>query len=185
MQLVAISGFQGSGKDTVAKILVEEYGYIKLSFADSLKNAISTIFNWDRQLLEGDTEESRSWRETVDEWWSKRLEIPLLTPRWILQNIGTEVLRNHFHSDIWLASLENKLQTMNSGKFVISDCRFPNEMEMIKRLGGTLIRVNRDIQNIIYNHESETAWTICSFDYVLENNGTIVDLKNAVTKIFE
>ena len=81
MSLIAICGFQGSGKDTLANILIEKYGYTKVSFGGILKDAISIIFNWDRDLLEGTTIKSREWRETVDDWWAKRLDIPNLTPR--------------------------------------------------------------------------------------------------------
>ena len=113
-KIIAIQGFIGSGKDTLAEIIYnkeKELGknVIKLSFAASLKDSVSIIFGWDRNLLEGDTKESRDWREQIDEWWSKRLDIPYLTPRWVLQNIGTNVMRNHFHSDIWLSSLERKI----------------------------------------------------------------------------
>ena len=100
MKIVAICGFQGSGKDTLASILIEKYGYKKLSFAGAVKDVASVVFSWDRKMLEGDTKESREWREKVDEWWSKKLGLPNLTPRYILQQFGTDLFRNHFHKDI-------------------------------------------------------------------------------------
>lgn len=77
--IIAICGFKGSGKDTMGNILVEKYGYVKLAFASVLKDVISIIFGWDRNLLEGASHESREWREKVDVWWSQRLNIPNLT----------------------------------------------------------------------------------------------------------
>lgn len=61
--IVGICGLIGSGKGTVADMLVGEFGFTKISFADSLKDAVAAVFGWPRNLLEGDTDESRSWRE--------------------------------------------------------------------------------------------------------------------------
>ena len=58
--IIGICGLIGSGKGTVADILEQEHGFIKVSFADSLKDAVAAVFGWPRSLLEGDTEESRS-----------------------------------------------------------------------------------------------------------------------------
>ena len=86
----------GHGKDSAAGFLIAE-GYQRISFAGVLKDACANIFGWDRVLLEGNTPESRAFREMPDEWWSKRLDIPNFTPRYALQYVGTDVLRTHFH----------------------------------------------------------------------------------------
>ena len=125
--IIGICGFIGSGKDTVADYLVNFHEFRRESFANTLKDAISAIFGWDRTLLEGRTRVSREWREQEDEWWSQRLGIKI-TPRFILQNWGTDIIRKGFHDDVWIASLENKLRK-NSDNVVISDCRFPNEIK--------------------------------------------------------
>jgi hypothetical protein len=122
--------------------------------------------------------------------------MPTLTPRWVLQYWGTEVCRKAFHDDIWIASLENKLRT-SKDSIVISDCRFPNEIQSIRNAGGQIIWVQRgelpDWYNIAveankgYNvaiqelkmrkiHASETAWVGTEFDAILNNNGTIDEL---------
>lgn len=185
MKIVGVCGFIGSGKDTLASILVNEKGYTRLSFADSLKDSISVTFGWDRAMLEGNTPESRQWRETVDEWWSNRLNIPNLTPRRVMQIWGTDVLRNKFHPDIWLASLENKIRTSRCDKIVISDCRFINELETIRRLGGEIVWVKRgdDPEWLtsyletgkppVNIHISEYGWTRTRFDRVIHNNDTL------------
>jgi hypothetical protein len=69
--IIGLCGAQGSGKDTVANILISEYGFVKLTFASTLKDVVAILFSWPRDLLEGLTEESRLWRETVDDFWSE------------------------------------------------------------------------------------------------------------------
>jgi hypothetical protein len=71
MRIVVLQGLIGSGKDSTARYLLQKYGGVKMSFASTLKDVVSVLFDWDRNLLEGDTEESREWRETIDEWWSR------------------------------------------------------------------------------------------------------------------
>ena len=140
--ILGIVGSIGSGKDTLADYLSNFHEFRRESFASSLKDALSVIFGWDRTLLEGRTKQSRAWREEVDEWWANRLNIPHLTPRWVLQNFATEVCRETFHDDIWIASLEKKLLTITDN-LVITDCRFPNEIAAIQNAGGKIIRINR------------------------------------------
>ena len=104
--------------------------------------------------------------------------------------------RKGFHDDIWIASLENKLRT-SKDSVVISDCRFPNEIQSIRNAGGKILWVQRgdlpswyDLaiaanlgQNVAIQelkmkkiHASETAWVGTKFDAILDNNGTIGDL---------
>lgn len=189
--IIGICGLIGSGKGTVADILIDEQGFKKVSFADSLKDSVATVFNWPRHLLEGDTPESREWREKIDVWWANRLGIPHLSPRWVLQYWGTDVCRNGFHQDIWIASLERKILS-EPGNYVIPDTRFPNEIEMIQRLGGKVWRVKRgeDPEWLVkYQqthvepldiHASEYMWSLSKFDTVLNNNSTIKNLRSIV-----
>lgn len=194
MKIIAICGFQGSGKDTLANILIEKHGYIKLSFAGAVKDVASVVFSWDRKMLEGDTKESREWREQVDPWWSEKLGIPNLTPRYILQQFGTDLFRNHFHKDIWIACVERKL--MNYDKVVITDCRFPNEVKIMKKYGAKIIHIFRgQIPDWFYKvkicemeppkelHASETSWIREEFDFTIENNSTIKDLEDKIKTI--
>ena len=75
-------------------------------------------------LLEGLTDESREWREQVDLWWVEKLGIPDFTPRWAMMHVGTDVMRQHFHPDIWVYNVERRLQ-QSDGPVVIIDARFP------------------------------------------------------------
>ena len=190
MSLIAICGFQGAGKDTLSNILIKKFGYTKISFAGSVKDSVSAIFGWDRQLLEGVTNESREWREKVDEWWAKRLQIPNLTPRWVLQEIGTEVFRNHFHPDIWVASVEKKLEKLAG--VIITDARFKNEIDTIRKLGGIIIHIKRDVpdwyESVLngyseppsHIHSSEYSWIKNKPDYTIENTGSISELEDKI-----
>ena len=206
-QIIGIVGFIGSGKDTVADYLVNFHGYKRESFANSLKDAVSQVFRWPRELLEGRTKESREWRETPDEWWSKRLKQDI-TPRYVLQYWGTEVVRKGFHDDMWVASLEHRL--LNSqNDIVITDCRFPNEIKAIRAAGGRVIRIKRGPEPVWFNdarsmnkgpsrnmswalskhnieelgvHASETAWVGQKFDATLNNDGTIEELYHQIER---
>ena len=194
--IVGVCGFIGSGKDTVADYLVNFHEFRRESFASTLKDAVANVFGWDRTMLEGRTAQAREWREQVDPWWAARLDMPTLTPRWVLQYWGTEVCRKSFHDDIWIASLENKLRN-SQDHVVISDCRFPNEIASIRNVGGKIIWVQRGnlpdwyqvaldanaghnyaVQELKMRkiHASETAWVGTDFDAILDNNHTIDNL---------
>jgi hypothetical protein len=200
--IIGVCGFIGSGKDTIADYLTNFHGFRRESFANSLKDAVSQVFGWDRTMLEGRTKQAREWREQVDPWWAERLNMPNLTPRLMLQLWGTEVCRKGFHDDIWIASLENKLRN-STDDIVISDCRFPNEIKSIKEAGGIIVWVKRgelpewydwavsankgEVQNFTWAtsksklekagiHASETAWVGTDFDAILSNDGSIDDL---------
>ncbi len=198
--IIGFVGFIGSGKDTAADYLVNFHGFRRDSFANTLKDAVSAVFGWDRTLLEGRTKEAREWREQRDEWWSNRLGKDI-TPRHILQYWGTEVCRQGFHDDIWIASLENKMRKTGDN-IVISDVRFPNEIKAIKSAGGKVVRVvrgadpewyqdawnmNQGPTNMSWSiskmrmeqrkiHASETAWIGKGIDLEIDNNGTIDQL---------
>jgi len=195
--IIGICGLIGSGKGTVADVLVDQ-GFTKVSFADKLKDGVSTIFGWDRAMLEGDTNESRQWREQRDDFWSAETEMEV-TPRLVLQLFGTDCLRNGFHDGVWV-SLLKKHMLDNPGNYVIPDVRFRNEQNMIRELGGEIWRVQRgdipewygcamldnttgsDLMEEYDVHPSEYKWIDMNnkFDVTLYNEGTIEDLRQLV-----
>lgn len=204
--IIGCCGLIGSGKNTVADYLIHTHGFQPESFAGSLKDAVAAVFSWDRTLLEGSTIESREWRDSVDTWWAQRLDIEHLTPRWVLQNWGTNVLRQHFHNDIWIASVQRRLLDKNTNT-VITDLRFPNEFRALDKINAIKIRVKRgkdpdwfkaaaaltrlsttsplaqEAQTILENsnvHESEWAWAGQHFDYTLANDATLAALYEKV-----
>lgn len=207
--VVVLCGLAGSGKSTAANFLAQEHGFLHLNFADTLKDVVAALFGWERALLEGDTNESRSWRETVDPWWASRLNMQDLTPRWVLQNIGTEVLRCGFHDSIWVAALERKIQNHPERDVVISDARFVNEFNIVFQPDTCtrVIQLNRNPPNWYATaveaaqgdhlarrhlkhlkiHESE--WSFLKFTtthqntLILENTGTIESLKSQLNAL--
>ena len=203
--IVGICGLIGAGKDAAADVLVNEYGFTRLSFADSVKDVLVAVFGWDREMLEGSTEESRAARNEVDEWWSTQLGYEV-TPRNMMQKIGTDLFRKHFFKDIWVRSLENKLRDL--GNIVISDVRFPNEIDMIRKNDGYMWEIRRGekpewyILADRYNtadrpdrlqmeklgltpeyygaHKSEWAWIGQKMDTVIQNDGSLADLQQEI-----
>ena len=183
--LIGIVGLIGSGKDTVAERLVEKHGFIKDSFAKSLKDAVSSMFNWDRKMLEGNTKESREWREQPDKFWSEKMGKEV-TPRLILQQFGTEVMRGQMYDGIWVDSVIGRYKGENT---VISDTRFINEIKTIKAHGGIVVLVKREeipTREEMQKqgaHQSEWDWMGSNFDYIIENNSSIEGLNANVDQI--
>lgn len=190
MKLIGLCGLIGSGKNTVAERIMSQYDYIGVSFASTLKDAASCIFGWDRDMLEGATASDRVERECKDLWWSERLGFDV-SPRYMLQYLGTEVMRNNLHSDIWVYATEKQILEHPWDQYVITDVRFPNEIAMIRRHGGKIIHVRRgDLpewfgQDPDDVHASETAWNNERFDATIRNDGTIEELYENLDKLLE
>lgn len=145
MNIIGFSGLAGSGKDTAADYLINTYGdcFRKLSFGDAVKDIAAVAFGWDRKLLQGDTTESRAFREAKDEFWSKVLQKDF-TPRLALQYVGTDLFRNIIDPAFWIFVVQHKIETENyDGTYLITDVRFPNETDMIHSLSGKVYRIVR------------------------------------------
>lgn len=177
MVLIGLMGKKYSGKDTASDIIVSNYNFKKISFAEPLKKICMELFNFSQEQME-------TKKETIDERWNT-------TPRTVLQYIGTEVFRKdinkiipHIENNFWVKSLEYNY----IGKYdnlVISDVRFQNEVDMIHKYGGIVIKLTRDNNNID-NHESESNIDyIINYDYVVNNNSTLNDLTNSIMDILK
>ena len=198
--IIGLVGFIGSGKGTVGDIL-EQKGFIKDSFAKPLKDACSVMFGWPRELLEGDTEVSRKWREEPDIYWSEKFGRKF-TPREALQLMGTEAGRDVFHKDVWVISLLNRARGKD---VVVTDVRFKNEIQYIQDNGGIVIRVKRGydpnwfeqlskiemetertkFMQFEHTHKSEWDWVGCEFNYTIDNNGSVQDLGKEVESVLQ
>lgn len=160
-----------------------------------MKDIICLLINCNREQLE---DESFKSKELGEEWWyykgevgiypyntpyeaNKKLPLIKYTPRKLLQKIGTDLFRNQLHPNTWVSStFANYL----NDAWIITDVRFPNELQAIKDRNGIVIRVNRNnslFKSVI--HESETALDNYEFDYIIDNNGTIEDLIIKVKEI--
>lgn len=199
--VIGLMGFKGSGKDTVASIL-ESHDFVSISYADTLKQCLCTIFGWQMVMIEGKTKESREWRDRVDQWWARRLGIPDFTPRKAMTLVGTDVIRKYFHEDIWALSLEKKISAIDAN-VVVTDIRFKNEHQLISNINSSKIfRVRRHypewekvgtlasmgdkaaIKTLkeIGVHESEWDWLSCDYAREIDNTGSFVDLAKEVEK---
>lgn len=207
--IIGLVGNIGNGKGTVADILVERHNFFKESFANSLKDACSIVFGWDRQMLEGVTPESRAWREQPDKWWSRKLGREF-SPRLALQLMGTEAGRDVFHPDLWVHTVMRRCEQAPWNNYVIADVRFPNEIQAIRDSGGKVVRVRRgddpewyscaftqnttdendlwmlqDSEELMeqkypHVHLSEWAWIGSHYDVVLDNNCDLSTLQKRV-----
>tara|TARA_B100000035_G_scaffold196985_1_gene168337 strand:- start:368 stop:979 length:612 start_codon:yes stop_codon:yes gene_type:complete len=189
--IIGICGLIGCGKGTVGDILVDDYGFTKLSFADKLKDGVATVFNWDRAMLEGDTVESREWRETQDDFWTRETG-RTITPRLVLQEFGTDCMRHGFDDGIWVSLVKQELVKYPNKNFVIPDVRFPNEANMIKSIHGEVWRVRRGQDPVwmrMYQdigvepkdvHESEWRWAKVDFNNIIYNDLGIDELRSQV-----
>ena len=189
--IIGLCGLIGSGKNTAAEYLMKEYGFISVSFAETLKDAAACIFGWDRDMLEGSTKEAREAREVKDEWWSERLGFDV-SPRYMLQFMGTEVMRDNLHPEIWALATEKRILDFDGpADFVISDVRFPNEVDMIRRLYGRVWHIQRGPlpewfgKNPEHIHASETAWNNEFFDATIYNDGRIDQLYGTVDVLLD
>lgn len=177
--LIGLSGKKQSGKSTIANHLFEKYNFGEISWAGPLKEKIGIdLMGLTPEQVYG-TEEQKT---TADLFWGK-------SPRELLQIIGTDCFRNLVHPDFWVKVGERKIQErLNGGVDVsVSDCRFPNEIETIKKLGGIAVRVIRTDRENYDNHPSETALdNYNNWDYVIQaGSGDIDGLKYRIEQIVE
>jgi len=171
MSIIAFVSGKQSGKTLAANYLCQNYGYVKLSLGDPLKHSLKLIFNFTDEQLWGDK------KEIIDEYWG-------ITPRHAMQVIGTDLFRLHMGQEfphigdnIWVKSLERRIleQLQQGHSVVIDDIRFPNEAELIRKMGGLLIRITRPNvnQNVNNQHSSEQSNQQIITNYTINNNGSI------------
>lgn len=178
--IIVLTGHAGAGKDTIADYLVFKYNFTKLSLATKLKEGVATIFGYDYNALCGVTPIDREWREQKDEFWSTVCDKDL-TPRKILQMVGTECFRNIFSENFWVACLHNEiknLQTKGIKNFVISDARFMSEINYLRQIGGVVWEVQRNLPYYympVYEYKKQGHW-----DKPNHSNKTIEDIKKSV-----
>lgn len=171
--IIGLSGKARAGKDTVAQILVEDYGFTKLAFADIIRAAVYTldpIISLSGLRLQ----------HLIDaNGWEAAKQFPEV--RRLLQVFGTEVGREMIDPQLWV---ELTMSGIKAGsKVVLSDVRFRNEAEEIKFQGGQVWRITRAVNQDHDNHRSETELDSWNFDQYIPNNGTLDDLKKEVDSV--
>ena len=182
--IIGLSGFARSGKDTFAERLIEDHGFIRIAFADKLRDflyALNPIV-----AIEGEPYEAGlslvGVQDVIDGYtWGSYKETQYGTEiRRLLQRLGTEAGRQTLWDTIWIdAALKDLDEDKN---YVISDMRFKNEKESIESLGGITVRINRLGVGPANDHASETEMTSESFDFTVENDGTLAEFREKVEK---
>lgn len=173
-KLVGLCGRKGSGKDTAGHALAESYGYKIIKFADPLKNMLRSLltvqncpFELRERMIEGDLKEVPSGY------------LGGQTPRYAMQTLGTEWGRDLIHKDFWIHCFINQIKLDDNSRYVCTDMRFDNEVELVKQLGGLTLRIQRETnRNSFSDHPSETAIDNLKVFRGILNSGTIEDLQN-------
>lgn len=180
--LVALcSPVMGSGKSEVAKVFIEQ-GYVLVKFAHPLKEMVRALFrsigvpeNVIERMVEGDLKE-----EVIEDLG--------VTPRFLMQTLGTEWGRQTVNENLWTTLFSVRVRNLLArGKNVIcDDMRFSNEVETVKALGGTSVRVVRPstyVDQVHRNggyHASEGELDFHTTDFLITNSGTLDDLRENV-----
>jgi hypothetical protein len=189
--IISVTGKIGSGKDTIADIIMQctpYHNWEVKKFAGKLKD-IAEILSGVPKI---NFEDQEFKKQDMDPEWG-------MTYRDLLQRLGTEAMRNGLHKNVWVNALfadyksgplfpdvpaELHAQLPN---WLITDTRFPNELEAVKDLNGIAIKVVRETGNTIgTTHASETALDdYTEWDYVVDNNGSFEELKTQIFSILE
>lgn len=192
--IIGISGYSGSGKDLAGTIIQEislNKWHIK-KWAGKLKTIASILTG-----IPVENFEDQEFKKTLlgPEWGTVK-DIPLngvpifadiqfnslMSVRDFLQKLGTDAIRNSLHENTWVnATLADYTTESN---WIITDTRFPNEAEAIKKAGGIVIRINRPGVQPINPHPSETSLDDWSFDEVINNDGDVADMVHKIGLLF-
>jgi hypothetical protein len=171
--VIGLSGYSQSGKDTVAQILVDNYGYKRVAFADAIRNAIYTL----NPIITGGNIHLADY---VDELgWEAAKRHPEV--RRLLQVMGTEVGRQLFDESVWIEKALGNAEPHD--KIVITDVRFPNEAKDIKWLFGEIWRINRPAVDSVNSHISESAMDQWQFDRIINNDADVAHLEYLVHEV--
>ena len=166
--IIGLLGYAQSGKDSVASILTEEFGYTRVAFADLIR---STLYDLNPQV-EGSTRLTT----LVDDYgWDVAKSYPEV--RRLLQDLGVSV-RTRLGADIWVTAVFESLDPLKD--YVFTDVRFPNEADAIQAIGGDLWRVIRPGVSAINNHISEVALSDFIANEHIYNSGTLEDLASQI-----
>lgn len=160
--IISLSGKKQSGKTSIARHLVEKHGFVEVSWAAPLKEIIGKqLLGLSNEQLYG-TEQDK---ETIDPRWG-------MSPRDLLQKIGTDLFRDHFMEDFWVKVGTEKIKQLiiEDKNIVIPDTRFPNELKAVEDLGGRTVRMKRIDYPTHDQHPSETALDGAFFEFEVSAN---------------
>lgn len=174
--LIGICGAAGAGKDAIADVLVEEFGYIRNKFADPLYEMVAAMTGYTVSQLQ-----DRRLKEKPISWLDSK------TPRQLLQTLGTDWGREMVCSEVWIRSVAKRVErAADDGRdSVITDLRFDNEAAWIRSMGGEVWHVVRDVPQDVAcqaDHKSEAGVEHGLIDRTISNQGTLDDLRRVVAQ---
>lgn len=179
--IIALSGYAGSGKDTVADVLVEERGFVKYAWADTLRMAAAAL---DPIVAVDEHGAVYRYTEVLDEVGYVQAKVQFPEVRLVLQRLGTEVGRNLIGDNVWIDATFARIEREHSlsSNIVIADTRFPNEAEAVRNLSGDnlVVRVTRPGVDAESDHPSEISLDGYDFDSYFSNEGDMDWLTKAV-----
>lgn len=191
--VLALSGWRGSGKDTSADYLVNEYGFKKMSFAARLKDMVSKLYNVPREDLDSPTRKEMPlvnlpviptdrFTQTIHDMLREELKSGYWTPRALCILEGS--IKRSVHANYWIRAVAEEIINSSSGNYVISDMRYQSEADTLKILIPQIItvRINR-FESIATNDPSERDLDLYKFDYTLDNQGVKELLYDALDAI--
>jgi dephospho-CoA kinase len=168
--IIGLSGYAQSGKDTVAKYLVENHKFKRIAFADALRDMA-----YKSNPMVGD---GLRLRDLVDDYgWDVAKQNSYV--REYLQMSGLAA-REVLNENVWVIAAINKMD--GESNYVITDVRFQNEAVFVRRLRGQIWRVKRNNVAAVNNHISESALDAYKFDQIITNNGSIAELEDLIKK---
>jgi len=173
--IIGLTGYAQSGKDTVAKILVEQHGFTRVAFADKIREFLYET----NPMFDSIAGEPMFVKARVDrDGWEEAKKSPHI--RRLLQNSGVAA-RKLFGDDFWVKQSLDGLGLFGASNYVITDVRFENEAEAIKKYDNSqLWRIKRNGVSAVNAHVSESQMDGYPVDQIFTNNGTISDLEGLV-----
>jgi hypothetical protein len=172
--IIGLSGYARSGKDEVAKILVEEYNYTRVAFADKIRDL---LLETNPQVKDGFRVES-----VVGAYGWDQAKVLFPEIRNLLQRLGVGA-RQTFGDEFWIGQAFHSMD--KTSDYVITDVRFENEAMMVKLMGGQLWRIKRPGIEPVNGHISERELDGYKVDKILKNEGTLEELRELVRNRME
>lgn len=174
--LIGLSGYARSGKDSVADILCRDHGFVRVAFADPIRESLYAL----NPLVWHDDEGAVRVQDVVDEygWDGYKDSLWGLEIRRLLQKLGTEVGREIILDEVWVEIALRRIDALivQGKSVVITDMRFVNEADFFYGYGAEIWRVDRPGVGPANDHASEIELDGYPFDVVIDNNGSLEDL---------